>query len=84
LVIETVIATIQICGRRLALRIPKSVAQQIRAIDGSGVELPVDEDGLVTRAARRRYRLSELVRKITPATGHGETDLREPAGKEAW
>ena len=76
--------TIQKWGNSLALRIPKSVAQQISVGEGDDVELRVDARGLVVRPARRRYRLAELVRKITATNRHGETDWGKPTGKEAW
>jgi antitoxin MazE len=77
-------ATIQKWGNSLALRIPKSVAQQIKVAEGDGVELEVAENGLLVRPARRRYRLADLVRKITDANRHGETDWGKPAGREVW
>jgi len=77
-------ATIQKWGNSLALRIPKSVAQQIRVGEGDDVELRVDGQGLVVRPARRRYRLAELLRKITDTNRHCETDWGKPTGEEAW
>ena len=75
-------ATIQKWGNSLALRIPKAVAKQIQVSDGDAVELRVDQDGLNIRPARKRYELAQLVRKITPANRHAETDWGKPAGKE--
>jgi len=77
-------ATIQKWGNSLALRIPKSVAQQISVAEGDDVELRVNSLGLVVRPARGRYRLTELLRKVTPANCHRETDWGKPTGEEAW
>jgi antitoxin MazE len=77
-------ATIQKWGNSLALRIPKSVAQQIKVGEGDGVELKVAENGLLVRPARRAYRLRDLVGKITPGNRHDETDWGKRAGGEAW
>jgi len=77
-------ATIQKWGNSLALRIPKSVAQQIKVSEGDGVELEVAKNGLVVRPARRVYRLKDLVGKITPRNRHKETDWGKRAGEEAW
>ncbi len=77
-------ATIQKWGNSLALRIPKSVSQQIRVSEGDAVELRVANDGLLLRPARRRYQLAALVRKIKPANRHAETAWGKSAGKEAW
>lgn len=77
-------ATIQKWGNSLALRIPKSVSQQIHVSEGDGVELRVNADGLFVRPARRRYQLSQLVKKIRPSNRHAETNWGGPSGKEAW
>lgn len=77
-------ATIQKWGNSLALRIPKSVAQQIRVGEGDDVDLRVDAGGLVVRPARRRYRLAELLRRITDANCHRELDWGKPVGEEVW
>ena len=77
-------ATIQKWGNSLALRIPKSVAQQIRVSDGDNVELRVDRNRLLVRPARRQYRLADLVRKINHSNRHRETDWGHSVGKEAW
>ena len=53
-------------GNSLALRIPRSVADQLRLGPGGTVELSVEEDRLVVRPARRRVRLDELLKRITP------------------
>ena len=75
-------ATIQKWGNSLAVRIPRAVAQQINVGDGDEVELKVNADSLVVRAARRRYRLADLVRRITPKNRHDEVDWSKPVGKE--
>jgi len=75
-------ATIQKWGNSLAVRIPKSVSQQIRVSEGDDVELRVEAAGLLVRPARRHYQLSALVRKITPANRHAETDWGKPTGRE--
>ena len=77
-------ATIQKWGNSLALRIPKSVAQEIRITEGDSVELKVDTKGLLVRPRHRRYRLSDLVRKITDRNRHQEIDCGPSAGKEIW
>jgi antitoxin MazE len=77
-------ATIQKWGNSLALRIPKSVAQQIRVAEGHKVELEVAENGLLVRPARRSYRLTDLVGKITDANRHAENDWGKRVGAEVW
>jgi antitoxin MazE len=77
-------AKIQKWGNSLALRIPKSVAQQINLSVGDGVELQVSGTELHVRPARRVYRLGDLVRKISDTNRHTETDWGYSAGREAW
>ncbi len=77
-------ARIQKWGNSLALRLPKSVAQQIEVGEGDAVELEIGKEGLLIRPSRREYDLSELIREITKANRHNESDWGKRAGKEAW
>lgn len=77
-------AKIQRWGNSLALRLPKSVAQQIEVSAGDGVELEVGKRGLLVRPARKKYRLSELVGGITKTNRHDESDWGKRTGQEAW
>jgi antitoxin MazE len=74
--------TIQMWGNSLALRIPQAVARQLQVGNGDDVELSVEADGLRVRPARRRYRLTQLVGKITPANRHTETKWDKSVGQE--
>jgi len=72
-------------GNSLAVRIPKSVVGTARMREGDEVTLAVGKGGaIVMRPARRRYRLDELVSKITARNRHDETDWGPQVGKEAW
>ena len=77
-------AKVQKWGNSLALRIPRAVAQQIRVAEGEVVELKVDADALVIRPARRRYRLADLLRQVTPKNVHPETVWGPRRSKVAW
>lgn len=78
-------ATIQQWGNSLALRIPKALARQTRIRKGSPVSLTLENGRFVMKPlARRKYRLKELVSKITPANRHSETDWGPARGKEIW
>ncbi|HZR19428.1 MAG TPA: AbrB/MazE/SpoVT family DNA-binding domain-containing protein [Verrucomicrobiae bacterium] len=77
-------ARIQKWGNSLALRLPKSVAQQIEVGEGDAVELEIGKEGLLIRPSCREYDLSELIREITKANRHNESDWGKRAGKEAW
>ncbi len=79
------IARIQKWGNSLAVRIPKSVAEDPRIRVGSSVELSVEEGRLVIAPRNtRKYTLKELVDKMTPEDMYGETDWGPPAANEVW
>jgi len=72
-------------GNSLALRIPKTVAEDARLSEGDQLTVAVAKDGsLSLRPARRKYRLEDLVSRITPRNRHQETDWGPKTGKEAW
>jgi antitoxin MazE len=72
-------------GNSLAVRIPKGLADDAQLREGEPVTVTVSgEGGLVIRPARRKYRLRELVARITARNRHEETDWGKPLGKEVW
>ena len=75
----------QICNS-LALRVPKTVEQQIGAGDGKTAEMSVHEGKLVTEVTKpkrrkRRYTLDELVAGITPGNRWGPLHLSIQVGR---
>ena len=77
--------TVSKWGNSLAVRIPQSIAKQARIGEGDRLALNLEVDGsLVLRSTRRRYEVSELVKRITPRNRHGETDWGLPVGNESW
>ena len=77
-------ATIQKWGNSLALRIPKTIADEIELEQGDPVEIEIAEGALAVRPSRPRYRLADLVRGITKKNRHHETDWGEAEGRETW
>jgi antitoxin MazE len=72
-------------GNSLAVRIPKAVAEDAQLREGEAVTVVVaPEGGVVVQSARRKYRLSQLVSRITAKNRHEETDWSGPQGKEIW
>lgn len=76
-------ATIQKWGNSLAVRIPQAVARQIRVEEGDAVELTVDAETMLVRPARPRYKLGQLLRRVTPANRSSETDWGKSCGQES-
>ncbi len=77
--------TVSKWGNSLAVRIPQAIAKQAQLNEGDSVALAVDHEGsIVLRSARPKYKLSELVSRITAKNRHDETDWGGPKGKESW
>ncbi|HVE92304.1 MAG TPA: AbrB/MazE/SpoVT family DNA-binding domain-containing protein [Actinomycetota bacterium] len=75
---------IQRWGNSLALRIPKSFAEEARVEAGSTVDLSIEDGELVIRPLRRQYSLRSLVAEINRDNVHEAIDTGEPVGRESW
>jgi antitoxin MazE len=71
-------------GDSLAIRIPASVAREVRVEAGDSIELQVEDGHLVITPVRRTYTLDELVAGITDENRHDGTEWGSPVGAEAW
>ena len=72
-------------GHSLAVRIPKTVAEEARLREGDHLSLAAGKDGaVVIRSTRKRYGLEDLVSKITAKNRHRETDWGAAVGNEVW
>jgi antitoxin MazE len=75
-------------GNSLAVRIPAAFARDLGASEGKPADMTVENGALVVKVARpkkrRRYRLEELVERITEENRHAETDWGAPVGDEVW
>ena len=76
---------IQRWGNSLALRIPKTFAEEISVREGDEVEMNVARGRLVV-APRPPcdYHLTDLVAEIRPDNLHKEIVTEGPRGKEVW
>ena len=76
-------------GNSLAVRIPKALADAVKASDGKRAELKVENGTLVLRplvkpAREVRYTLDELLSGMTPDNVPQEVDWGARRGNEAW
>jgi antitoxin MazE len=75
-------------GNSLALRVPSAFAKEIGATEGKRAEMTVESGALVVKIVsakkRRRYRLEQLIERITKENCHPETDWGPPVGNEIW
>ena len=69
-------------GHSLALRIPKSVAQECGIVESCEIEISCKGKSIVATPVVREYSLDELLAQITPENIHTETDFLKPVGKE--
>ena len=76
---------IQKWGNSLALRIPKSFADETGIEKETSVELSLDDGKIViTPGYQQTFTLEQLISKITEDNRHREIDAGEAAGNEAW
>ncbi len=76
-------ATIQKWGNSLALRLPKTLANETHLAEGTRVELVRTEEGVLLKAKRKpHYRLSELLAGVNKKNIHPETSWGRSVGRE--
>jgi len=76
---------VQKWGNSLALRIPKSFADEVGLLKETAVEVSlVDGKIVVTRLAERKPTLEQLLSKVTEDNLHHEIDTGSAVGKETW
>jgi antitoxin MazE len=72
-------------GNSLGLRIPKAFAEEAGVADGSEVDLSIENGGLIVRPARpKKYRLRDLLRRVTARNVHEEIETGPALGREVW
>jgi antitoxin MazE len=76
-------ATIQKWGNSLALRLPKTLADDANIAEGTRVELVRTAEGVLLKTRPKpSYRLSELLKGINAKNRHGETEWGRPSRRE--
>ena len=76
--------TTQKWGNSLAIRVPKSIAQQVGLKVKDDLDIEVRKGALVLRPHLRRvYRLEDLVKGMTSRNVHKEIDFGGLVGREA-
>jgi antitoxin MazE len=76
---------IQRWGNSLAVRIPKSFAEEAGLAENTSIEMSL-EDGklLIEPVSRRSYTLEELLEGITDENLHREVGTGPAVGAEVW
>ena len=69
-------------GTSLAIRIPKTIAQQWGVSEGSAIEIVPRGDHVVLR--KETYNLADMLDQITVDNLHAEQDSGPAQGDEEW
>lgn len=69
-------------GNSLALRLPRPIAIQVGIVEGTAVEIKVEDDQLVVRPALPRYSLDGLLASITSENIPDDSFDDTPRGRE--
>ena len=79
------ITKVQKWGNSLAVRIPQAVAKDTQLHSGETVDL-ASRDGqiIIAPVRQQRYKLSNLLKDVTPKNRHAEIVTDAAVGKEAW
>ena len=76
---------IQKWGNSLALRIPKSFANEVGLEQDSSVEVSLKDGKLViSSAAKSKLTLKRLLAQVTRDNRHSEVDTEPAVGSEVW
>ena len=78
-------ANVQKWGNSLAVRIPRPFAAEVGIVEGSAVDVVVEDGGIVVRPRRApRLSLDELLAGVTAKNAHAESDTGPAVGREIW
>jgi antitoxin MazE len=75
---------VQKWGNSLAVRIPKPFAEGAGLQPSTEVELSLEKGELRVAAARPRWRLDQLLSKVTKRNRHAEIESGPVIGREVW
>jgi len=76
---------VQRWGNSLAVRIPKSFAEEVGLMEDSPVEMRLVDGGLLVEpVSARPLSLEELLDGVTESNLHAEVDTGPAQGSEAW
>ena len=72
-------------GNNLAVRIPKSLAEDADVSEGMIVDLTIRQGKIVAIVAKKgKWPLKQLLDKVNNMNRHAEIDFGAPIGRESW
>ena len=69
-------------GNSMALRLPKSVINDLQLSDGSVLDITVRENKLIGESVKKKYNLIDLLKEVNSSNIHSETNTGNIVGKE--
>jgi len=75
---------VQKWGNSLAVRIPKPFAEGAGLRASTEVDVSLEEGELRVSLVRPRWKLDQLLAKVTKRNRHPEVETGPTAGREAW
>ena len=77
-------ASIARWGNSLAVRLPRSIAEESHLSEGTEVTITAEKGRVVIETAKPRYELADLLAQMKPEHRHEEVDWGGPVGGEVW
>lgn len=73
-------------GNSLAVRIPKSIAEQLQLSEGSSISIDIEEKKIIIKptSSKKKYTLEELLEGMKPDHFHPEINTGLVVGNEQW
>jgi antitoxin MazE len=72
-------------GNSLAVRIPRSFAEETHLSNGTVIDLQITTNAIVIRrSVAKKPNLKALLARIRPSNRHAETPWGKPVGQEVW
>ena len=71
-------------GNSLALRLPRHIVSDARLVEGSAVDVHIEDNRIIITPTRKKYRLSELLAQESENTRHEEAEWGPAKGGESW
>lgn len=79
--------SLQKWGNSVGIRVPKKVVEQAHLKIGEELSLSIQGNSIVLtpmKRARRKFKLEDILKGVTPKDVGGEIDWGKPLGKEIW
>ncbi len=79
--------SLQKWGNSAGIRVPKRIIEQAHLKVGEDLSLSIEGRSIIltpVKSGRRKFKLQEILKNVTPKDVGGEYDWRQPVGKEVW